>query len=59
MDPAQYSDLPPADLAARAQVIGNAETTSFGDIGIEAIAAYNTPETGCSFTLWDVTMAMS
>lgn len=33
-----------ADLAARVQVIKNAETTSFGDIGIEAIAAYNTTE---------------
>lgn len=32
------------DLAARAQIIGNAETTSFGDIGIEAIAAYNTTQ---------------
>ena len=32
------------DLAARAQVIGNGESTSFGDIGIEAIAAYNTTE---------------
>ncbi|MEH6360814.1 MAG: MBL fold metallo-hydrolase [Amylibacter sp.] len=83
-DPAQYADLPPADLvlithhhgdhlnnetlaavlgekttlisnkgaqekmnadlAARAQVIANAQTTSFGDIGIEAIAAYNTTD---------------
>lgn len=83
-DPAQYSDLPPADLAlithhhgdhlnnetltalmgdnttlisnkgaqdkmtadlaARAQVIGNTETTRFGDVGIEAIAAYNTTQ---------------
>jgi len=43
VDPAQYSDLPPADLAARAQVIGNAETTSFGDIRIVAIAAYPPP----------------
>lgn len=33
-----------ADLAARAQVIGNMQTTDFGDIGIEAIAAYNTTE---------------
>jgi len=88
-DPAQYSDLPPADLAlithhhgdhlnnetltalmgdnttlisnkgaqdkmtadlaTRAQVIGNAETTSFGDIGIEAIAAYNTTQDRLQF----------
>ena len=33
-----------ADLAARAQIIANTETTGFGDIGIEAIAAYNTTE---------------
>ncbi len=33
-----------ADLAARAQVIANTQTTSFGDIGVEAIAAYNTTE---------------
>lgn len=32
------------ELAARAQVIGNAETTAYGDIGIEAIAAYNSTE---------------
>ncbi|NIZ59703.1 MBL fold metallo-hydrolase [Sedimentitalea sp. CY04] len=32
------------DLAARAQVIGNGEATSFGDIAIDAIAAYNTTE---------------
>lgn len=88
-DPAQYADLPPADLvlithehgdhlnnetlaavlrddttlisnqgakdkmapelAERAQVIGNGETTSFGDIGIEAIAAYNTTEERLNF----------
>ncbi len=88
-DPAQYADLPPADLvmithhhgdhlnndtlaavlgekttlisnkgaqekmaddlAARAEVIGNGETTSFGDIGIEAIAAYNTTEDRLKF----------
>jgi len=33
-----------ADLAARAQIIANTQTTSFGDIGVEAIAAYNTTE---------------
>jgi L-ascorbate metabolism protein UlaG (beta-lactamase superfamily) len=38
-----------ADLAARAQVIANAETTTFGDIGIEAIAAYNTTEDRLKF----------
>lgn len=83
-DPAQYADLPPADLvlithhhgdhlnnetlaavmregttlisnkgaydkmtgelADRAEVIGNADTTRFGPIGIEAVAAYNTTE---------------
>lgn len=32
------------ELAARAQVIGNGDTTSFGDIQIEAIPAYNTTE---------------
>lgn len=38
-----------ADLAARAQVIGNTETTSFGEIGIEAIAAYNTTQDRLQF----------
>jgi len=38
-----------ADLAARSQVIGNAQTTSFGDIEIEAIAAYNTTEDRLKF----------
>jgi L-ascorbate metabolism protein UlaG (beta-lactamase superfamily) len=38
-----------ADLAARAQVIGNGDSTSFGDIGIEAIAAYNTTEDRLKF----------
>ncbi len=33
-----------ADLAARTQIIANTQTTSFGDIGVEAIAAYNTTE---------------
>ena len=31
-----------SDLAARAQVVGNGDTTGFGNMGIEAIAAYNT-----------------
>lgn len=30
------------ELASRAQVIANGETTNFGEIGIEAIPAYNT-----------------
>ena len=37
------------DMAARAQVIGNGEATAFGDIGIEAIAAYNTTEDRLKF----------
>lgn len=32
----------PSELAARAEVIGNGASTSFGDIAIDAIAAYNT-----------------
>ncbi|WP_380053023.1 MBL fold metallo-hydrolase [Falsihalocynthiibacter sp. SS001] len=32
------------ELAEKAQVIGNGETTDFGDIKIEAIPAYNTTE---------------
>jgi len=36
-------------LAARAQVIGNSETTAFGDIGIEAIAAYNSTKDRMKF----------
>tara|TARA_R110002096_G_scaffold42524_2_gene114685 strand:+ start:5440 stop:6210 length:771 start_codon:yes stop_codon:yes gene_type:complete len=31
-----------AELAARAEVIGNGDTTNFGEVKIEAIAAYNT-----------------
>lgn len=38
-----------AELAARAHVIGNTESTGFGDIGIEAIAAYNTTEDRLKF----------
>lgn len=36
-------------LAARAEVIGNGDTTSFGDIQIEAIAAYNLTEDRMKF----------
>ncbi|MCD7058356.1 MBL fold metallo-hydrolase [Pelagibacterium xiamenense] len=42
-NPAVFDMLPEA-LAAQAEAIGNGESTSFGDIGIDAIPAYNTTE---------------
>ncbi len=37
-------DMLPEDLKAKATSIGNGESTSVGDLGIEAIPAYNTTE---------------
>ena len=37
-------DMLPEDLKARATSIGNGESTGVGDLGIEAIPAYNTTE---------------
>lgn len=37
-------DMLPEDLKAKARSIGNGDSTSVGDLGIEAIPAYNTTE---------------
>lgn len=42
-NPAVHGMLP-ADLKARASAIGNGESTTVGEIGIDAIPAYNTTE---------------
>ncbi len=42
-NPAVFDTLP-EDLKAKATSIGNGESTSVGDLGIEAIPAYNTTE---------------
>ncbi len=42
-NPAVYGMLPD-DLKARASQVGNGDSTSFGELGIDAIPAYNTTE---------------
>lgn len=48
VNPAVYAMLP-ADLQARATAIGNGESTSAGDVMIDAIPAYNTTEERLNF----------
>lgn len=42
-NPAVY-DMLPADLKAKAAKIANGESSTFGDVGIDAVPAYNTTE---------------
>lgn len=47
-NPAVFAMLP-ADMQARATSIGNGESTSFGDVGVDAIPAYNITEERLNF----------